>query len=73
MIELDGSRYITGSEAACIAGISPGALRMRRKREGADRHPSHVQVSSATVLYLAEEFSRYAATWINQSSKRAGR
>ncbi|GAB2878516.1 hypothetical protein GCM10027026_31590 [Myroides odoratimimus subsp. xuanwuensis] len=67
MIELEtGSQWLTGSEAAAIAGISPAALRQRRTREAFDRHPRYMRVGAAAVLYPADEFAGYAATWLDK-------
>lgn len=71
MIELArGSRWITGTEAAVMAGISEATLRQRRSRESADRHPRHVSVGASAVLYRADEFARYVATWTDERQSR---
>lgn len=64
MIELAESQWLTGTEAAHMAGISESALRKRRHREQ-DEHPPFVSVNGNTILYPAEAFAQYVARWID--------
>lgn len=64
-IPLTGN-WITGPEAARIAGISPNALAMRRLRETQRRtHPRYIALSRSSVLYEESAFREYVDQWHN--------
>jgi hypothetical protein len=51
--------WITTNQAARLAGVKPGTLRQRRRREGS-RHPRWMSLGG-TVLYELAAFRRYLA------------
>jgi len=54
------TELITTEEAARIAGIPPGTLRQRRRRE--PDHPAVVRFAGV-VLYDRRAFVKYADAW----------
>jgi hypothetical protein len=54
------TELITTEEAAHIAGIPPGTLRQRRRRE--PDHPAVVRFAGV-ILYDRQAFVKYAQAW----------